>query len=341
MFRVSNPPNRFDPVTVEWDEEEPPPKARLRIHEDDSRGVVAHNDSEDVGFDWSVNPYRGCTHACAYCYARPFHEFLGFGAGTDFEREIVVKRRAPELLEAFLRRPGWRGEHLAFSGVTDCYQTLERRYELTRRCLEVCVRFRNPVSVITRSPLVARDVDLLAQLAEHGAAAVTFSLPLPDRRLQQALEPGAPSPESRLQAMRVLADAGVPVGVSVAPIIPGVGDALVPRALQLAREAGARWAWPILLRLPGAVAPVFEERLREALPERADAVMAKVRRLRDGGLNDPRRGHRMKGRADDPQWQTIRGMFDLWHAKLGYGPVWTPPDPSPFRVPTAQLGLFG
>jgi DNA repair photolyase len=337
--QVWNPPNRFDPVEIEWEEE--PGLARLELVEDASHGALTENRSPDVGFRWSVNPYRGCTHACAYCYARPFHEFLGWGAGTDFERKILVKVRAPELLEAELRRPSWTGEHVVFSGVTDAWQPLERRYGLTRRCLEVLVRFRNPVGVITRSALVARDLDLFQSLAEHGAVGVTFSLPLPDRALARALEPGAPSPEARLAAMKALADAGIPVGVSIGPIIPALGDALVPEALTRARDAGARWAWPILLRLPGAVAPVFERRLREALPLRADAVMAKIRRMRGGALDDAAFGRRMKGRDDDPAWRTVRDLFGLFHDRLGFGPVWTPPERSPFRVPSPQLGLFG
>lgn len=340
MSRISNPPNRFTGVSLHWEEE--PPPATLRVVEDDTQGALAHNDSPDVGFSWSVNPYRGCgcTHACAYCYARPTHEYLGYGAGTDFDRVIVVKRRAPALLrEAFLA-PGWAGEPVAFSGVTDCYQALERRYELTRSCLQVAAAFRNPVVIITRSPLIVRDLDVLGELAQHHAVKVTFSIPIPDPEVQRKLEPGAPAPMARLQAMAALATAGVPVGVSVAPIIPGVNDRTIPDALRLAREHGARWAWPIGLRLPGAVATVFEERLRAALPDRADRVLAGVRRMRDGQLNDPRFGDRMRGTG--PVWEATEALFRLWHTKLGFEKPPPFPDPSPFRRPGEgrQIGLF-
>ncbi len=334
-----NPPNRFDGLSIEWDEA--PPKARLEVLEDHTRGVVSHNDSPDIGFDWSVNPYRGCTHACAYCYARPSHELLGWGAGSDFERRIVVKLRAPELLEARLRSTSWKGELLAFSGVTDCYQPLERRYALTRACLEACARFRQPVSIVTRSPRVVRDVDVLRALAPHDAVSVTISLPILDDEVVRALEPGAPSPRARLGAIRALSDAGVPVGISVGPVIPGLSDRDLPEILRLARQAGARWAWPVALRLPGAVAQVFEARLRERLPERADRVMAAIRRMRGGALNDPRFGSRMRG-SDDPSWQAVQQLFALWHRKLGFADPWRAPSPSPFRRPGEgrQLGLF-
>ncbi|MCB9779089.1 MAG: radical SAM protein [Alphaproteobacteria bacterium] len=339
MFRSWNPPNRFDAREIEWDE--PPPPPRLQVQHDASKGVLQHNDSPDIGFDWSVNPYRGCTHACAYCYARPTHEYLGLGAGSDFERVIVAKDRAPDLLEAALRRPSWKGERIVLSGVTDCYQPIERRLLLTRGCVDVLARFQNPLGIITRSPLVTRDLDLLAPLAAIGAATVSISLPLIDADLVAALEPGAPPPSARLRAMRALADAGVPVGVSVSPVIPGLGDRQIPAVLQAARDHGATFAWKIPLRLPGAVAAVFLARLRDRLPGRAAAVEARIRRLRDGQLNDPRFGHRMQ--AGGGSWDATIALFELWHKKLGYGAPPPMPDPSPFRVPGQgrQQALFG
>ncbi|MEM6928681.1 MAG: radical SAM protein, partial [Myxococcota bacterium] len=238
--RVRNPPNRHDGLGIDWEIE--PPKARLRIVEDHSAGVLTHNRSPDIDFDWSVNPYRGCTHACAYCYARRTHEDLGYGAGSDFERVIVVKPRAPELLAEALAKPGWKGERIAFSGVTDCYQPLERRYTLTRRCLEVCMRVRNPVTIVTRSPLVLRDLDLLAALNEVRAVGVTISVPLTNRVQRAALEPGAPPVDARFEAIARLAEAGLPVGISIGPVIAGLNDRDIPRTLQRAREAGAGWA---------------------------------------------------------------------------------------------------
>ncbi len=332
-----NPPNRFEGIDIAW--EVPPPKARLHVTEDHTKGILARNRSPDVEFDWSVNPYRGCTHACAYCYARTFHELLGFGAGADFERRIVVKTRAPGLLAEAFERPSWRGDRIAFCGGTDGYQPLERRYELTRRCLEVCARYRNPVVVVTRSPLVVRDIDVLRQLAEHQAVAVTVSVPVLDREIVRALEPGAPPPEERLEAVRALAEAGIPVGLSVAPVIPGLNDRTLPQVLRAGREAGAGWAWFSLLRLPGAVEEVFQRRLRDRLPDRADGVWAKL--LRTGVVGRAAAfGERMRGPEGDPSWQAVRELFALWHAKLGYGERWNPPNPGPFRRPTAQLGLW-
>ena len=333
-----NPPNRFTGLDIVWDE--PPPPARLHVVEDDTQGALSHNTSPDLGFSWSVNPYRGCTHACAYCFARPTHEYLGYGAGSDFERIIVVKRRAPALLQEAFDAPTWRGEPVAFSGVTDCYQPLEPRYGLTRACLTVAAAYRNPVLIITRSPLITRDLDVLTELAAHAAVRVTFSIPIPDPGLQRALEPGAPPPEARLRAMAALAGAGIPVGVSLAPVIPGINDHTLPDALRLAREHGATWAWPVGLRLPGAVAQVFEARLREVLPDRADRVLNGVRRMRGGKLNDPAFGDRMRGTG--PEWEATEALFRVWYTRLGYERPGPFASPSPFRRPGdgRQLGLW-
>jgi len=336
MARVtSNPPNRFGEHHVQWLEH--PPRARLQVSEDHSREILARNDSPDVGFTWSVNPYRGCTHGCAYCYARNFHEYLGMGAGTDFESRILVKPRAPELLERAFRRPSWRGELVAFSGVTDCYQPLERRYRLTRGCLEVCRDFRNPASIVTRSDLVERDLDVLVQLHAVTRVTVAFSIPILDPRACRAIEPGAPDPVHRLRAMGALSREGIPVGVLIAPMIPGLTDREVPHILQAAREAGARAAELFLLRLPGAVAEVFEERLRAVMPERAPAVLARLRRLRG-----ERRGDWDRNRGQGEEWQAIEGLFHLWRARLGYEGFPPGPPPQSFRRPPegGQLGLF-
>lgn len=337
--RVHNPPNRYDPTTVEWDEE--PPVAHLRLIEERSRSALVHNDSPDVPFSWSLNPYRGCTHACAYCYARAFHEHLGLGAGSDFERVLHVKPDLPALLEAELFAPSWRGERVALSGITDCYQPIERRLGLTRACLEVLARFRNPVAIITRSPLVLRDLDLLAPLAARGALTVAVSLPIPDPALCRKVEPGAPPPAARLEAMRGLAQAGVPVGVSVSPVIPGLTDHLIPQALEQAYAAGARFAWMQPVRLSGPVGQVFAERLREALPLRADRVLGAIARARDGHPGEARFGHRMRGSG--PAWDVVEQVFALHCRRLGYGPPPPLPQPSPFRRPErhGQLGLFG
>ena len=322
-----NPPSPFQSTTVDW--EGPAPSARLKILEDDSQGILSRNDAPDVPFAWGLNPYRGCTHACAYCYARRFHELLGFGAGTDFETRVVVKRRAAELLEAAFRKPSWKGELVAFSGATDCYQPLERRYRLTRACLEVCARFRNPVAILTRSPLLVRDLDVLLELHRHRIVGVSMSIPILDRHTCQALEPGAPLPAQRLRAVRALADAGLPVGVNIAPVIPGLNDRELPAILKATRAAGARHAWMGRVRLAPSVAQVFEYRLRDRLGDiRADSVLRRVEAARDKG---------------DAGWALTQRLFEVWHRRLGFEPRAKMPSESPFRVPGQgrQLGLFG
>lgn len=337
MLRVHNPPNRFHGVTIDW--EEPPLPPRLVLREEHAKTILQKNDSPDIAFSWSLNPYRGCTHACIFCYARTSHEYFDLSAGTDFERILFVKRDAPALLEAALRRPSWAGEPIAMSGITDCYQPIERKLEITRGCLEVLSRFRNPVSVITRSPLVVRDLDLLVPLGD--AARVQLSIPIGDAAVCRALEPGTAPPAARLRAIRALADAGVPVGVSVAPVIPGLTDHLIPQTLAQAQEAGARWAWMSMLRLPGSVEQVFTERLRELLPLRAEAVLGRIRQARGGALSASGFFDRMRGQ--DETWRMAEQVFRVSCARLGLadrGPPW--PDPSPFRRPggATQLSLF-
>jgi DNA repair photolyase len=330
VFRPAlNPPSRFEEVHVEWDEEAPP--ARLRVYDDDSRSILARNDSPDLPFTWSLNPYRGCSHACLYCYARPSHEYLGFGAGTDFDTRILVKREAPRLLAAAFDAPSWAGERVLFSGNTDCYQPLEHRLGLTRGCLEVCLRYKNPVSLITKSNLIERDVPLIAELHRVATVRATVSIPYVDPALARAVEPGAPTPARRLRALKSLADAGVPVGVNVAPVIPGVNDKEVPAVLKAAREAGARWAGLIMVRLPGPVAPYFERRIAEVLPLRAGAIMARIRRARGGELNDPRFGTRMRGSGEE--WEATEQLFDVWRKKLGYEAWEHGDEPTTFRRP--------
>jgi DNA repair photolyase len=324
-----NPAHRFRTEELCWDE--PPPPARLKVLVDRSQSILARNHSDDLGFDWSVNPYRGCTHGCAYCYARAWHEYLDLGSGTDFERVILVKPEAPRLLrEAFLR-PSWKGELIAFSGVTDCYQPLERKWELTRGCLEVCSEFRNPVGIVTRSPLVVRDLEVLRRLARFGAVRVSMSIPIIDPALCRCIEPGAPPPSARLSAVRALADAGIPVSVGLAPLIPGLNDHLVPKTLRAAREAGARWAWMSIVRFPGRVREVFERRLRETLPDRADAVMARIDRAGVRGAGSV--GKRWSGSGE--AWNITAQAFELWRRRLGFEGI-APRGPTPFRRPGAE-----
>ncbi len=314
MRRVDNPPNPFEPLEREWLDE--PPPATLQIFADDSRAILSENSSPDLPFRWSINPYRGCFHACAYCYARPTHEYLGFGAGTDFESKIVVKPRAAELLRAAFMRPSWTGELIVFSGDTDCYQPLESRWRLTRRCLEVCAEFRNPVGIITKSPRVLRDLDLLQELHRRANVCVFLNIPFADDAVGRAIEPQAPPVSRRFEALLRLAEGGIPTGVSVAPIIPGLNDADIPRILERARAAGARYAQSVLLRLPGAALPVFLARLRTALPERARRVENHIRAVRGGKLNESRFFARQAGQGI--YWEMIEKQWQLHKRRLGF-----------------------
>jgi DNA repair photolyase len=311
---LANPPNPWASTEVEY-LEAPPPEVKLEVYEDHSRAILAKNDSPDVGFTWSVNPYRGCFHACAYCYARPSHEYLSFRAGTDFDRKIVVKPRAPELLSQALGKKSWRKQMICFSGVTDCYQPLEASYQLTRRCLEVCVGFSNPVCIITKAPLVERDIDVLQALTARAEVSVTVSVPFWDAEKARAIEPYVATPQRRLRTIERLARAGIDVGVNVAPIIPGLSDEDMPRVLKAAADAGAKYAGMVLLRLPGSVKAVFEERLRAAYPARADRVLHRIRETRGGELYDPRFG--VRGRGEGPYSAAIQALFRNTAQRLG------------------------
>lgn len=311
---ISNPQGRWSDTTLEYLDEAP--LARVEVYEDSSREVVASNDSPDVGFRFSVNPYRGCMHACAYCYARPTHEYLDFGAGTDFDTRIVLKPRAPELLRDHFERPSWKGDWLAFSGVTDCYQPIESVWRLTRGCLEVCAEYRNPVCLVTKSPLIERDLDVLRRLATEARLRVQISIPFWDGEVARALEPGAAHPARRLQTVRALAEAGVDVGVLVAPLVPGLSEDDLAQTLRAAREAGATRASYVLLRLPGSVASIFESRLRATLPLRAERVLHRIRETRGGRLYDARFGKR--GVGEGIYAQALGHLFRTTAAALGF-----------------------
>ena len=341
----SNPLNRFETIEVDYEvapwgpSEDGPGRVETKYLRDTSRSVIATNDSPDVGFDASVNPYRGCEHGCIYCYARPSHEYLGFSAGLDFESRILVKEDAPELLARELGSPRWTPKVLALSGVTDPYQPIERKLELTRRCLEVLAEHRNPVAVITKSALVARDADLLGELASHGAAAVSLSVTTLDPELARRMEPRAAHPRERLKAVERLAAAGVPVGVMVAPVVPAITDHEIPRILEAAAAAGARRAAYVMLRLPGAVAPLFERWLEEHFPDRKEKVLHRVRDLRGGKIYDSRFGSRMRG--EGPFAEQVRAMFETWKRRYGLDAPRAELSTAAFRRPGGeQLGLF-
>lgn len=314
MRRIDNPPNPYLSTYHEWIEE--PPPALPEVYEERAKSILNENDSPDLGFRWSGNPYRGCQHACAYCYARPTHEYLGWGAGTDFETKLIVKINAPQLLREAFRSRRWKGEAIEFSGATDCYQPLEAVWKLTRRCLEVCVEFNNPVGVATKSYLVCRDADLLGELARGPGAHVCMSIPFADDKVCRLIEPQAPPPSKRFDAMRKLADAGVPVGVLIAPIIPGLNDRDIGRIVARAAACGATYAGHQALRLPGSVEPVFFKRLRDAMPLAADRIENRLREIRGGRLNDPRFFARMTGRG--PYWDSVEQLLAAACRKHGF-----------------------
>ncbi|MDF1815688.1 MAG: PA0069 family radical SAM protein [Verrucomicrobiales bacterium] len=324
---VAQPGNRFEKLSVELDpacfEEisrtDPdfvPIRPETQILEDDTKSIISKNDSPDLGFTYSLNPYRGCEHGCAYCYARPYHEYLGFNAGLDFETRIVAKKTAPELLEKELARPGWIPESLACSGVTDCYQPVERELQITRECLRVLRDFRNPVGIVTKNALVTRDIDYLQELAGWNASVVAISLTTLDQDLAGKLEPRASRPSSRLRAIRELHEAGVPVGISLAPVIPGINDYEIPAILEAARDHGARFAGFTVIRLPHGVKDIFADWLDVHFPGRKELVLGRIREMRDGKLNNSDYGTRMSGRgiiADE-----IRSIFTVSHRRLGF-----------------------
>lgn len=310
---VSNPPNPWISRHVEW--LEGPPEAELVVYEEEAKSILAENDSPDVGFRWSVNPYRGCQHACAYCYARPSHQYLSFGAGTDFDRRIVVKVNAPELLALELSSRTWKKETVVFSGNTDCYQPLEASYELTRRCLEVCLARANPIGMVTKGALVRRDVDVLARLSERCGAHVSITIPFLDESVARKIEPGAPTPNKRFETMRALSEAGITTGIAIAPVIPGLNDADVPGLLERAKAAGAKSAFLTLVRLSGEVLPVFRERLRETMPERAKKIESAILDVRNGRMNNSAFHDRMSGTG--PRWKAIEKLFEIHVRRLG------------------------
>ncbi len=315
---AENPPTRFESLDVVPDAEgrDPDdPGPRTIFLRDNTKSILAKNDSPDVGFTHSINPYRGCEHGCIYCYARPNHEHLGFSAGLDFESRILVKERAPELLRKELSKKRWTPTSIGISGVTDAYQPVERRLEITRRCIEVLAEFRNPVFVITKNHLVTRDADLLGQLAEVDAAAVFISITTLDPALQRVMEPRTSTPARRLDAIRELAAAGIPVGVNVAPVIPGLTDHELPAILEASAGAGASRAGFIPLRLPYGVKDLFATWLETHFPDRKDKVLHRVREIRGGKLNDSGFGSRMRG--EGAYAEQIRSLFHVTCRKVG------------------------
>ncbi len=337
MKLVSNPQNPF--ASHHRELLEPAPDVSVQVFEEESREILSRNDSPDLPFRWSVNPYRGCFHACAYCYARPSHEYWGFGAGTDFDSKLVAKPNASALLRQSFLKPSWEGELIVFSGNTDCYQPLEASYRLTRACLEVCAEFRNPVAVITKSALVARDLDLLLDLHRDAWARVYLSIPFADSGTARKVEPNVPTIAKRLETLRTLSDAGIRTGVSIAPVIPGLNEQDIPEILGMAREAGAVEATYVLLRLSGHVEDVFLERMSRAFPDRIGKISNRIREVRGGKLSES--GFFKRHHGEGPYWDMIDRLFTMGMRKAGYPDESEEPIPRTFRRPgPEQQELF-
>ena len=342
------PANRFERIHAEDDFEQLDPAddaaaGRGVVTEylpDDSQSIVSENDSPDIPFRYSINPYRGCAHGCSYCYARPSHEYLGLNAGIDFESKVLVKHRAPELLRAWLARDAWQPEPIIFSGVTDCYQPAEREFRLTRGCLEVACEARQPIAIITKNALVTRDLDILRQMAADRTVSVALSITSLDAELARVMEPRTSTPAARLRAVRQLADAGVPVRVMVAPIIPGLNDFEMPAVLKAASEAGAQGAGYTLLRLPLAVRPVFIDWLERTQPLKAAKVQSLIRATRGGKLNSSQFGARMRG--EGLMAEQIKQTFQVFARRYGLDGRKAPLETRGFRTapefgPTAAI----
>ncbi len=339
---ASNPANRFEKIHLERDEDwnpEEDPLPRTQFFRDRTSTIISYNDSPDVGFESSVNPYRGCEHGCIYCYARPFHDYLGFSSGLEFETKIMVKEDGPKLLREELASPKWKPKVIAMSGVTDCYQPAERRFKLTRGCLEVLAEFRNPVAIVTKNNLVTRDIDVLSRFVPFNGVVVFISLTTLDTELRKVMEPRTSPPVARLAAIRALSQAGIPVGVLHAPIIPGLTDHEIPSLVSAAVEAGAKYAGYVVLRLPHAVAPLFDQWLTQHFPEKKEKVLNRIRSIRGGKLNQAQFGLRMRGNgifADQ-----IDALFDVAVRKAGIEGHSPNLSAAAFRRPGgAQLSLF-
>ncbi|MCI0525575.1 MAG: PA0069 family radical SAM protein [Acidobacteria bacterium] len=339
MRYINNPPNPWLSAQHEWIGE--PPEARLEVFEETAtRSIITSNNSPDIPFEYSVNCYRGCPHACTYCFSRPTHEYLGFGAGTDFERKIVAKVRAPELLREELMKKKWKGDVLVFSFTSDPYIPLEANYQLTHKCLEVCLEFRNPVSFITKSALIRRDLELIKQLSEVADVMIHFTIPFLDHDVNRALEPFAPFPEHRFAAMKAFADVGIEVGLGIAPVIPGLNEHEIPQLLERARDAGAKSAFINLLRLPGSVKPYFLERLEQTMPLRAKKIVNRIKEVKGGVLNKSEFGERMRGEGQF--WEMIKKSFEIHTRRLGLNQARYEMKErrQTFRRPSAQGSLF-
>jgi len=340
---ADNPPNRFEHHHFVPSEEERGDLAargrRTQIIPDRTVAILSRNDSPDIPYNFSVNPYRGCEHGCTYCYARPSHEFLGYSAGLDFETRILAKHEAPRLLAEALARKSWQPQVVAMSGVTDPYQPIERELGITRGCLEVLARFRNPLGLITKNAGVRRDLDLLREMAEWGGVRVALSITTLDAGLARVMEPRTASPRQRLETVRELAAHGIPVAVMQGPVIPGLTETEMPAIIEAAAKAGATDFGYILLRLPGAVEGLFLDWLDRAVPTKKERILDRLRSLRGGNLDESRFGHRMTG--EGPWREQLSRLCQLGKRRAGLAPRPTELNCAAFRRPGGtQMELF-
>ncbi len=335
-----NLPNRFEEIHLDHSDHDEIPadefgeeekKIPTVFYNDHSRSVLVKNNSPDLGLGYSINPYRGCEHGCIYCYARPTHEYLGFSAGLDFETKIMVKQDAAELLEKEFLKKSWTPQSVFFSGNTDCYQPAEKKLEITRKCLEVFLKFRNPVSVITKNALIQRDTDILKELSKMNLIRVVISITTLKKELQRKMEPRTSSPSMRLQTIEFLTDRGISAAVNVAPIIPGLTDEEIPSILKAASERGAKLAGRVMLRLPHSVKELFTDWVSREYPERADKILNRIRDLHGGKLYDSSYGTRLTGEG---KWaETVQRIFETNCNKYNLNKEKIPLATHLFRIP--------
>ena len=341
----ANPTNRFErlelsPDYSDWTDEDLESKAKTVFYKDSSRSFISYNKSPDIGYDASINPYRGCEHGCVYCYARPTHEYLGFSAGLDFETKIMVKTDGPELLRKELSSKSWKPQVVGFSGVTDIYQPIERKLELSRRCLEVFAEFRNPISMVTKNHLITRDIELIKELATFDAVSVAISITTLNEDLRRVMEPRTSTAQKRLEAVAALAEAGIHVGVLTAPIVPGLTDHEIPALVKASVAAGAKFVGYNIIHLPFGTKELLEMWLEEHFPDRKDKVVNRIKEMRGGKLNDPRFGYRMTG--EGVYAEQIQQMYRMAKLKAGLKPSSFKLSTEHFRVPgrMVQGSLF-
>ncbi len=338
MGRFESQHHELDLSHYEWLDPEEEFTLKTKFFEDSTKSIVSKHESPDLGFGFTLNPYRGCEHGCAYCYARPTHEYLGYSAGLDFESKIFVKAKAPELLREKFMSKSWKPASIFLSGITDCYQPIERKLEITRNCLKVFNDFNNPLFIVTKNSLVTRDIDILSELAQKNLVSVTLSITTLDFELSRKLEPRTSTPQAKLEAIKALSHAGIPVGVNIAPTIPGLTDHEIPRILEAAANAGAKHASYVVLRLPYSVKDIFADWIRTNYPEKSDKVINYIKEMRGGKLYDANFATRMIGQGEKAT--SIANVFEVFAKKYGFNQTKKDKPLVEFKRPTDQMEFF-